>query len=67
MTENLAGWKLGTYLGVLDLILVHVLGSRSVLANVLVLSQFIDEDLRAIPTVSLSETVCGGSLLNGHW
>lgn len=55
-----------TYLSVLDLILVHVLGTGSVLANVLVLSQLIDEDLGSVPTVSLGETVGGGSLLNGH-
>ena len=56
----------GTYLSVLDFIFVHVLGTGSILADVLVLSQLIDEDLGTIPSVGLGETVGGGGLLNGQ-
>jgi len=51
---------------VLDLIVVHVLGAGGVLANVLLLGQLVDEDLGAIPAVSLREAELGGRLLNGQ-
>lgn len=51
-------------IAVLDLILIHVLGARGVLANVLLLSELIDEDLGTVPSVRLCETVLSLGLLN---
>ena len=56
----------GTYLTVLDLVVVHVLGAGGVLANILILGQLINEDLAAIPAVGLSEAVLRGGLLDGE-
>jgi len=52
-------------IGVLDLIFILVLGAGGVLANVLLFGEFIDEDLGAIPSVCLCETVLGLGLLDG--
>ena len=54
-----------TYLSVLDLVLVLVLWSRSVFANILVFSELIDENLAAVPPVSLREAELSSSLLDG--
>ena len=54
-----------TYLSVLDLVLVLVLWSRSVFANILVFSELIDEYLAAVPPVSLREAELSSSLLDG--
>ena len=56
----------GTYLTVLDLVVVHVLGSGGVLADILILGQLIDEDFAAIPAVGLGEAVLRGGLLDGE-
>ena len=55
-----------TYLSVLDLVLVLVLWSRSVFANILVFSELIDENLAAVPPVSLREAELSSSLLDGE-
>lgn len=56
----------GTYLTVLDLVVVHVLGSGGVLADILILSQLINEDFAAIPAVGLGEAVLRSGLLDGE-
>ena len=53
-----------TYFSVLDLVIIHVLGSRGVLSNVLLLGELVDEDLATVPSVSLGEAELRGSLLN---
>ena len=56
----------GTYLTVLDLVFVHVLGAGGVLADVLILGQLIYEDLATIPAVGLGEAELRGGLLDGE-
>ena len=53
-----------TYFSVLDLVVIHVLGSRGVLSNVLLLGELVDEDLATVPSVSLGEAELSGRLLN---
>lgn len=53
-------------LTVLDLVVVHVLGSGGVLADILILSQLINEDFAAIPAVGLGEAVLRSGLLDGE-
>ena len=50
-----------TYLAVLDLVVIFVLGTRGVLANVLSLGQLSNKDLGLIVTLSLSEGELGRS------
>ena len=55
-----------TYLRVFDFVVVHVLGARSILTNVLVLCELVDEDLGAVPSVGLREAELGLRLLDGE-
>lgn len=57
---------LSTYIRVLDFVLVHVLGTRGVLSNVLLFSELIDKDLAAVPSVSLGEAILCGRHLGGE-
>ena len=56
-----------TYLAVLDLVVIFVLRTRGVLANVFSLSQLSDKDLSLIVTLSLSERELSSSFLYGEW
>lgn len=58
------GECLTSRLAVLELIIVFVLGSRGVLANVLTLGKFTDEDLSLIVTLALSEGEGSGCCLD---
>ena len=55
-----------TYISIFDAVIVHVLGAGSILANIFVLGQLVDENLAAIPSVSLREAELSLRLLDGH-
>ena len=55
-----------TYISIFDVVIVHVLGAGSILANIFVFSKLVDENLAAIPTIGLWETELGLRLLDGH-
>ena len=55
-----------TYISIFDVVIVHVLGAGSILANIFVFSKLVDENLAAIPTIGLRETELGLRLLDGH-
>ena len=58
-------WFKCTYLTVLDPIIVHILGSGSVFANILILGELIDKNFASVPAIRLWETVLGLGLLHG--
>ena len=59
-------WSGETYLSILDLIVVHVLGAWGILTNILVLGELIDEDLGCCPPICLWESILGRSPLSGE-
>ena len=54
-----------TYLGILNFVLVHVLGTRGVLANILSLGELRVELFATVPAIGLGKTVLGRSFLDG--
>ena len=55
-----------TYISIFDVVIVHVLGAGSILANIFVLGQLVDENLAAVPSVGLREAELSLRLLDGH-
>ena len=55
----------GTYLTVLDRIVVHVLGSGGVLADVLILGELVHEYFAAVPAIGHGEAVLRLGLFDG--
>ena len=56
-----------TYLAVLDGIVVHILGSGGVLANILILGELVDEYFAAVPAIGHGETVLRLGFFDRKW